>query len=292
MLLLVIVSLLMLGCPDDSGSASDSLVCDTSDGSCPTGSFEAVGANVVAFGVSETAPRGTAAIGDTLYMIGNANSTLYTVDMTNGEAQQVGDGSGLDQAGELRGLAAVGDTLYMIADDNDLFEIDTTTGMASDSSLSFGISGNHTPQGLAAVSFENEVFLLMATIEDGNSNVPTLYGLNTRTSQIAPLLELTSEQITTFPNFMRYMSITGVTTIGDSAFAVVNGETDALYLIDTSFANSDAEALQGFSDDTILTRLGGATAFGVSEEDPQGIAAVGDDIYMIGSGGLYRALTE
>ena len=294
--MLVIVSLLMLGCPD--GNAGD-LVCDASEGYyesngvCirPTGSFEAIGASVVEFGVSETDPRGTAAIGDTLYMIGNDNSALYTVNTTDGTAEMVGSGSGLAQAGEPRGLAAVGNTLYMIADDNDLFEVDTTTGTASDSSLNFGVMGDHVPQGLAAVSFEDEVFLLMATLAE-DDDVPTLYGLNTRTNTVAPLLDLTAEIINGFPSFMKYMNITGVTFIDNSAFAVVNGDTNALYLIDTSFANSDAEALQGFNDDTILTQLGSATAFGVGEEAPQGLAAVGDDIYMIGSGGLYRALTE
>ena len=309
-LLLSIVSLLMLGCPDNSGSDSDgngngdglvdALACDAGyyevDGECarPSGSFVAVGADVVNFGVEETDPRGTAAIGDTLYMIGNATNALYTVNTTDGTATIVGSGLGLDMTIEPRGLAAVGDTLYMIADNDDLFEVDTTTGMASDSSLDFGVMGAHVPQGLAAVPFENEVFLLMATVRNAGA-VPTLYGLNTRTSTVGgSLLPLTTQQFNSFPQSAtaRYMNITGVTVINGAAFAVVNGDTDAFYSIDTSFAESAEAAIQGFNDDSILTQVGSADAFGVTETAPRGLAAVGNNIYMIGSGGLYRALTE
>ncbi len=47
------------------------------------------------FGVSETFPRGMAAIGSTLYMVGDGNDVLYTVDTTTGVATRVGSATQL-----------------------------------------------------------------------------------------------------------------------------------------------------------------------------------------------------
>ena len=68
--------------------------------------------SVNAFGVvSERNPTGLAAIDGTLYMVGDRNNALYTLDTTTGVATQV------DRVSEVnpRGLAFVNGTLYMVA---------------------------------------------------------------------------------------------------------------------------------------------------------------------------------
>ena len=77
------------------------------------------------FGIGLLVPRGLAAIGETLYMVG-ANSDpaafLYTVNSSTGVASRVGSATdfGVSEDGAY-GLAAIGDTLYMVGTRNDCF---------------------------------------------------------------------------------------------------------------------------------------------------------------------------
>ena len=77
--------------------------------------------DVSQFGVSESVPTGLAAIGDTLYMVGDSTDALYTLNTTDGSATQVGSlsaGFGVSE-GFPSGLAAIGATLYMVGWDTD-----------------------------------------------------------------------------------------------------------------------------------------------------------------------------
>ncbi len=76
-------------------------------------------------GAREEAPTGLAAIGNTLYMVGEDTDALYIInvdpeDMTaDGSAIRVGNATRFGQNEDLpRGLAAIGDILYMIGEGN------------------------------------------------------------------------------------------------------------------------------------------------------------------------------
>lgn len=99
------------------------------------------------FGVGENSPRGLAAIGNTLYMVGQTNKVLYTVNTTTWRATRVGTAVNFGIPGVFvnvtpSGLASIGDTLYMVADTtvfdgvsvrqgDDLYTVNTTTGVAT-----------------------------------------------------------------------------------------------------------------------------------------------------------------
>ncbi len=74
-----------------------------------------VGSMAAGFGVSETEPNDLAAIGSTLYMVGQVTDALYTLDTVSGGATRVGLANQFS-VGEERptGLAAIDNTLYMV----------------------------------------------------------------------------------------------------------------------------------------------------------------------------------
>ena len=84
------------------------------------GSADQVGNTAAGFGVGETSPKGLAAIGTGLYMVGTINSRLYTLSTTDGRAIQVGSLAGAFGIGEgaPTGLAAIGTGLYMVGTRN------------------------------------------------------------------------------------------------------------------------------------------------------------------------------
>ncbi len=93
---------------------------DSTDGS-PDGMAYRVG-SATNFGASENSAVGLAAIGNTLYMLGQGKGVLFTLSTTTGRATQVGSvpfGFGVSEA-ETFGLAAVGNRLYMVGRTNDI----------------------------------------------------------------------------------------------------------------------------------------------------------------------------
>ncbi len=121
-----------------------------------------VGILSAGFGMSEGNPRGLAAIDSTLYMVGQSNDALYTLnidsaDMTDdGRAIRVGStaaGFGMGESFPY-GLAAIGSTLYMVGERTDvLYTLSTTTGEATQVGrlpAGFGM-GESFPYGLAAI---------------------------------------------------------------------------------------------------------------------------------------------
>ncbi len=134
-----------------------------SDDTIADGSADQVGSQSAGFGVGETLPSGLAAIDSTLYMVGEANAVLYTVNIdttdtvADGSADQVGNTAAGFGVGETRptGLAAINNTLYMVGTDNDiLYTLNTTTGGATrvgSVPSRFGV-GERLPRGLAAIN--------------------------------------------------------------------------------------------------------------------------------------------
>ena len=107
-------------------------------------------------------PTGLAAIGNTLYMLGEVTAALYTLNTNTGEAKRVGSAkgfgvvNGVDDKGEHlpSGLAAIGNILYMVGNVQDvLYKLNTTTGEATQVGSvddAFGVNES-TPNGLAII---------------------------------------------------------------------------------------------------------------------------------------------
>ena len=92
------------------------------------GSADQVGSLAAGFGVDELGTTGLATVGNTLYMVGQSNRVLYSLNIdsadtiSDGSADQVGSlaaGFGVGEGGPT-GLAAIGNTLYMVGQNNDV----------------------------------------------------------------------------------------------------------------------------------------------------------------------------
>ena len=86
------------------------------------GSADQVGSTASGFGVGESGPTGLAALGATLYMVGENDKVLYSLNTTDGSATQVGSLGARFGVGENfpTGLAALGATLYMVGEGTDV----------------------------------------------------------------------------------------------------------------------------------------------------------------------------
>ncbi len=92
---------------------------DPDDGTADDGRAMQVG-SATNFGVGEDQVNSLGAIGTTLYMAGERNEVLYTLNTTNGMATQVGLANQFGaNEGSPTGLTAIGDTLYMVGSTRD-----------------------------------------------------------------------------------------------------------------------------------------------------------------------------
>ena len=94
---------------------------DPSDGTTDDGMATQVGTLGRGFEVSEFQPTGLAAIGNTLYMVGQSNDVLYTLNTSTGKATPVGSaaaGFGVNEESPFD-LAVLGTGLYMVGGDAD-----------------------------------------------------------------------------------------------------------------------------------------------------------------------------
>ena len=123
-----------------------------------SGEATRVNSSVVRFGVvspsEEHSPFGLASIRDTLYMVGDANDALYTLNTSSGMATRVGsaDQFGVDENNPT-GLASIGNTLYMVGENAVLYRLDTDSGEATrvgSAAAGFGV-GENFPEGLASI---------------------------------------------------------------------------------------------------------------------------------------------
>ncbi len=224
------------------------------------------------FGVGELLPFDLAAIGDTLYMVGETRGLLFTLDTTTGRAARVGRVTdfGLGESSPT-GLAAIGSTLYMVDASTDalyILNIDLTDGIADGSAdrvgrtAQFGVSEN-LPAGLAAIA---------PTLYMVGSSTDALYILNINpadgTDDGRAIKVGRATQFGVGEGFP-----TGLAAIGNTLYMAGLG-TDILYTlnIDPADGIDDGRAIQ----------VGRATQFGVNEGFPTGLAAIDSTLYMVG----------
>ena len=143
------------------------------------------------FGVGETSPRGIASHGSPaeLYMLGDDNDALYTLDTATGAAARVGavDEFGVGESFPF-GLTSHADGLYMTGRGHDaLYELDTATSAAARVGAvdEFGV-GEESPAGIATGYRLPEGFTINGTTGEitytGAAAVPGVHTLYARVS--------------------------------------------------------------------------------------------------------------
>ena len=216
-----------------------------------TGEFTRVG-TVDGFGVSENNPTGLGAIGTTLYLVGQNQDSLFTLEYTGanaGRATRIG-GNIADPSG----LAAIDNTLYMVSNTTDaLYIINTTTGISSriGSATNFGQVNESGPYDLAAIG--NTLYM----IGSGHS---ALYTLDRDTG--------VATRVGTATRFgVGETGPRGLTAVGNTLY-MVGRRNDNLYTLDTTTGEA--------------TRVGNIRRFDVNLSEPTGLATIGGNLYMVG----------
>ena len=245
--------------------------------------------------ISEDAPAGLAAIGNTLYMVGGQNNALYRLDPADGRLSRVNGTSTATDFGAVaatipQGLAVTGGTLYMAAgkagEDSRLYTIDTNTGVATSVGgppTLLGGTGN-TPGGIA---FIGDTLYAVGGTNRALYNLASPYtGAATRVNGDAAAVNY---------------GITGVEIQagGLGAFdSDGDGTDDMLYMV-ASTADDSANALYIVNPtDGMATQVGTVSNFNVSVTQPQGLAVIDNALYMVGHNGdkstigLFSALAE
>ena len=220
-------------------------------------------------GTTDTAGQSRCAQCDRFYKLNGTAGELGTSceQIAIGEATRIGNVGrfGVNE-GRPFDLAALGDILYMVGAHNDwLYSLNTTDGSATrvGSLTAFGV-GETTPTGLAALG--NTLYMV-------GWGTARLYTLN-----IVPG-DGTPDGTATRVGMATQFGISVATPSGLAALGTV------LYMMD-----SDGSALytlnivpgDGTPDGT-ATRIGMATQFGVGENVPTGLVALGNQLYMVGA---------
>ena len=194
-------------------------------------------------------------IGDALYMVGEGNDALYTVNTTTGEATRIGSATAFG-VGETSptGLAFHNGTLYMVGlTTRALYTVNTTTGVATrvGSATNFGI-GENSPLGLA--SLNDNLYMT-------GSSTDALYTVNTTTGVATRVGSATAFGV-------GENSPTDLASLNGTLYMVGSGNS-ALYTVNTT----TGEAL----------RVGNSFRFGVGEQLPQGLSSLNGTLYMVGT---------
>ena len=243
------------------------------------------------FGISETVPRGLASIEDTLYMVGQTNQALYTLDITPGsstlgEATQVGllnQGGGVSEF-DPQGLASITvggtTTLYMVGDTHDfLYTLDITPGSSTLGKAtrvgSLDQNGLAEPRGLASIG--DTLYMVGQDGADDSRTRDALYMLDITpgSSTLGKATKVGSANAfgvsETAPR--------GLASIGDTLY-MVGTNTDVLYTLDTSSG--------------IATIVGATSEFGVGGDSSRGLASIRDTLYMVDHeiNALFKAVAE
>ena len=223
------------------------------------------------FNVAEDRPTGLAAIGNTLYMVGRQQATLYMFDTLNIDSGvwQVASpntpaGFGVSEQNP-SGLAAIGETLYMVGLDTAiLYALDTRAGdgaweaIPADGDGGFGVA-EHAPTGLAA---HGDLLYMVG------QDTATLYAFDTtmpdagwRAVADAPTGFGIEEYNPTGLAIMSAMDGTGT-------LFMIGADMDMLTIIDIETGGA--------------TQVGNAFRFGVKETMPGDMAVIGRTLYMVG----------
>ena len=204
------------------------------------------------FGVGEGNPSGLAVVGNTIYMVGNGNSSgngrLYIIQRPTGLGIPIGSTSRPDGSIETQptSIAFHNDVLYMTASGigNRFYSVNRTNGNLTPvgSATAFGV-GETNPNGLAS---HNGVLYMVGYTTDALYTVDTTSGQATRVGSA---------------------TMFGVGETAPSGLTSYNGtlymtgrSSRALYTLDTTSG--------------IATRVGSAASFGIGETTPNGLAAM------------------
>ena len=249
------------------------------------GSFSRIG-TANEFSASEDNPRGLASIEDTLYMVGVDNNALYTLDTSSGIATQVGAVGNI----AAKGLASITitengtttTTLYMVSDGlNALYTLDITAGSSTRNvATRVGTSNNFnvneiSPDGLASIG--DTLYMVGAQTRalytlDITSSGSTLG----RATRVGAAVNFGVTPAETEPR--------GLASIGDTLY-MLDSKNNALYTLDITVGSSTLGQ---------ATRVGATSDFGVREGAPEGLASIGDTLYMVSddNDALYKSVVE
>ena len=217
----------------------------------------------VQFGVSEQFPAGLTAHNNQLYMVGNGNDALFTLDVTSGVATRVGSVEFFNiNEQSPQALASHNGRLYMAGTGNDrLYELDPATGIATQigTSSRFGVD-EFAPRGMT--SHNGTLYMLGGALM-------ALFSLNTTTG------------IAT--------RIGNVEQFGIEEIAPHSLTSDGINLY---LGGADSDALWILSETTgaATRRIGMIDDFGVGEGTPNGLTFFNGELYMVGrdTANLYR----
>ena len=215
--------------------------------------------SAAAFGVSETNPGSLASHANALYMVGNTNDALYTVDPITGAATQVGSATRFGaNIQRVAALASHGGVLYAIGFGSSssisaLYTLNTTTGVATRVSTSnpYG-AGERNPSGMAS---HNNVLYMIGRTNDALYTIDPTTGAATR---VGTAVEFGVEE-----------RVPTALTSHDGSLYMLGEGTDALYILDTATGEA--------------TRVGTGARFGVNEHLPSGLASHDSVLYMTGT---------
>ena len=204
-----------------------------------------------------------------VYMVGQTNKALYTLDIDTGVATRVDSSTsnfGAVSEEKPTGLAWLDGNLYMSGQTNDaLYTVDIVTGVATKvgTSTKFGIEEDQ-PWGLASSAMEGVSTLHMvgsASDGDGESNNAALYTLNASTGA--------ATRVGVADNFGPG---------GDYSPTGLSWYKDTLYMLGQQY-----RSLYGLSTiDGTAEFNQGAYNFRVAEYLPTGLSSVAEKLYMTG----------
>lgn len=229
-------------------------------GTTPLGGAARVG-SVYKFGVNQR-PLSLFTFDNTLYMEGFYSSGLYTVDTTSGIATRIGNKRSFFEGGfNSQGFAAIDDTLYAVGSvdrgaNSALYTVNITTGVAVQvgTATNFGLV-ELFPSELAAI----DDTLYMVGSAANNSALYTVDATTGVATQIGTATQFGLDD---------EASLTGL--------ASVNGTLYGLFRFGLFSLNTTTG---------IASRVGNVIGFGVNEWGSQGLASIGNTLYMGGMTG-------
>ena len=236
---------------DDTWGEWSNIVSITTPAPVPSTTLGAASqiSSIVAFGVNETGPGGLAANAENLFMVGQAQDALFSLNRMTGVATRIGSASRFGvNINYPHAIAFHNGVLYMVGEDaNALFSIDLTTGVATriGSAVNFGAPTKIVPRAL--VSHNGILYM----------NTGHLYSLDPTTGVATRI---------------------GSTQISESDASGMASYKGILYGVTEG---TDILSVHSPHDGT-KTRVGSVSQFGAGEQSARGLAAFMDTVYMVG----------
>ena len=234
------------------------------------------------FGVNEGDPRGVASHKGKLYMVGQNNRALYTVNPTTGRATRVGTATGFGVNENAYGLASHNGKLYMVGQNNRaLYTVNPTTGRATRVGTTTGFGVNENAYGLAS---HNGKLYMLGGIRNALYTVNPTTGVATRVG--------TATRFGRRPTLGTALGLFGSSGDGDGVTYFGVNETSyglashkgKLYMVGQN------AVLYTLNPTTGVATMGVVAGFGVNEGGPRGLSSHNGTLYMTGNStdALYR----